>query len=87
MIIFSKYLLNQGVSRQPPNYSCYTTYSDMLTPAHLISYILCDRIFHFDSCLEKLTALTIAIDSSILAFSFRPIPMVMTQSQEIGYFR
>ena len=56
----------------------------MLTPAHLISYILCDRIFHFDSCLEKLTALTTAIDYSILAFSFRPIPIVISKASPLA---
>ena len=85
MIVFSKYSLNQGVFRQPPNNSCYTTYSDMLTHVHLISYILCDRVSNFDSFLENLTIFKIAIDYSILAFSFRPIPLVFSKASPLAF--
>ena len=56
----------------------------MLTPVHLISDILCDRIFHCDFCLGRLFIYIITVDYSILAFSFRPIPLVILKASPLA---
>ena len=41
--------MNLGVLRQPPQIICCTYDPDMLTHVHLISDLLCDKLYHNDS--------------------------------------
>ena len=83
--MYPKYLVNQGVSRQPPTFICCTKYSDMLTPVHLISNVTCDKFSILDSDLgHNDFFMHCLVFPSILAVSFRPSHSVFPKASPLA---
>ena len=56
----------------------------MLTNTHLISDLLCDRLYYNDSYLGDFFQVTLTIDNSILALSFRSISTVILKASPLA---